>query len=410
MAGTHVMTRAAVALLVALGLAVAPNSAAEAQTFQKAMADALDNQCLGLSGPSGTYDSRLDSICTSIPTGPSVSSGSALASITLRQSSADERRILGHLQEERLAQRDGGVRAASADQTARAGRLGFFLTGEFEFIEKDITNYSAGFKSNSLGVILGADYQVLPWITVGIALAYSHVEGNFSQDGGHYNTDNFGATLYASFLPIPNFFVDATIGYAHHEYDTLRRATYVGPGIAVDGFAQSDTRGNEFRMAVLSGYDFVMKALTVGPRFGVNYSTLAINSFTERGQDGINYDTGLELAYYPQNRDSLTTNLGAFLSYAISTPIGVLVPQFTAEWVHEFLDDQRAVYFRFRQDAQNTKLRFQTDTPDRDYFNLGVGVVLALPKDVAVFANYRAMVGHSDTQTHTVSAGVRVQF
>lgn len=69
--------------------------------------------------------------------------------------------------------------------------------------------------------------------------------------------------------------------------------------------------------------------------------------------------------------------MGVFAFYALSTSIGVFVPQFTAEWVHEFQDDQRVIYFRFREDLGQTKLRFQTDAPDRDYANPGTGVVPA---------------------------------
>jgi hypothetical protein len=56
--------------------------------------------------------------------------------------------------------------------------------------------------------------------------------------------------------------------------------------------------------------------------------------------------------YDRQHRDSLTTTVGAFASDALSTSIGGFVPQFTADWVHEFQDDQRAIYFRCREDLR----------------------------------------------------------
>ena len=67
-----------------------------------------------------------------------------------------------------------------------------------------------------------------------------------------------------------------------------------------------------------------------------------------------NIDTGLQLAYDAQHRESLTTTGGAFASYAISTSIGVFVPQFAGDWVHEFYDNQRVIYFRFREDLGQT--------------------------------------------------------
>lgn len=401
-----VLAGAAVAALVLAG----PGSEAHAQTFNEAIQRALDNQCQGLSGPNGPYQSSLSSICSAVPVGPGSSSGASIASQTMRQEGLDQRRIRLRLEEERQARGEGGVRAASADPSIRMGKLGLFATGEGEWVQKDVTRFEPGFSSDTGGVIVGADYGVLPWLTAGLALSYSLTHGDFAASGGHFTTDTYGVTLYGSATPLPNLFVDGTLGYTRRDYDTLRRVIYVSPGTAVDGFAQGDTTGHEFRTSVQTGYDFVMRALTVGPRVGVNYSTNAIDAYGERGRNGRDFETGLELAYDRQHRDSLTTTVGAFLSYAFSTSIGIFVPQLTAEWVHEFLDDQRVIYFRFREDLGRTKPRFQTDTPDRDYFNLGTGVILVLPKAISVFVSYRALVGYNDREAHTVSGGLRIGF
>jgi len=203
------------------------------------------------------------------------------------------------------------------------------------------------------------------------------------------------------------------MGYVRREYEVNRRATYVSPGngTVVDGFTHSDTTGDEFNMSLNAGYDVVMKALTFGPRFGVDYSTIDIAGFQEVGQKNRpEFDTGLELAYKRQHRESLTTKLGIFSSYALSVGFGVLIPQFTAEWVHEFLNDQRTVFFKFREDNAGAQLRFQTDEPDRDYFRVGTGVVLVLPKNISAFVNYRVLLGYNDRIAHTLNAGLRVGF
>jgi len=224
--------------------------------------------------------------------------------------------------------------------------------------------------------------------------------------------DAFGVTLYGSAAPLPNLFVDGTVGYTLRDYDTVRRASYVATGnsTAVDGFVQGDTTGNEFRTSVQVGYDFPRGALSVGPRVGVNYSTNDINSYVEHNSSPTNIDTGLQLAYDSQHRESLTTTVGVFASYAISTSIGVFVPQFTGDWVHEFYDNQRVIYFRFREDLGQTKLRFQTDSPDRNYANLSTGVVLVLPKNMQVFLSFRALVRYTDRQAYTANGGLRVGF
>jgi outer membrane autotransporter protein len=330
----------------------------------------------------------------------------------MRQQGPDQRRIQLRLEEQRQARGEGGMLAASADPSFQMGKLGLFITGEGDWVRKDATRFEPGFSSDAGGVIIGADYRVFPWLTTGLALSYLGTNGNFNGNNGHFNTDAFGVTLYGSVTPLPNLFVDGTVGYTLRDYDTVRRASYSASGnlTGVDGFVKGDSTGNEFRTSVQTGYDFALGALTVGPRVGVNYSTNAIDSFTERNVSPRNLDTGLQLAYDRQHRDSLTTTVGAFASYALSTSIGVFVPQLTADWVHEFQDDQRVIYFRFREDLGQTKLRFQTDAPDRDYANLGTGVVLVLAKGMQVFLGFRALVGYNDRQAYTANGGLRIGF
>ena len=98
------------------------------------------------------------------------------------------------------------------------------------------------------------------------------------------------------------------------------------------------------------------------------------------------------------------------LSLSISTGIGVLVPQVTAEYLHEFQDPQRKIKFAFAQDLNRTKFRFENDRPDRNYFNLGLGVVAVLPHGFSPFVNYRALLGYDDQSSHAVAAGLRIEF
>ena len=403
-----VVAGAALAALVLAG----PVSGARAQTFNDAIQGALQNQCSGLGGFGGSYQGTLNTICTNVPGVVGTSSGASIASQALGQQGADQRRIQLRLEEQRQAGRESGVLAASADPSFQLGKLGLFVTAEGDWVKKDVTRFEPGFSSDAGGVIVGADYRVLPWLTAGLALSYLGTNGNFTSNTGHFSIDAFGVTLYGSAAPLPNLFVDGTVGYTLRDYDTVRRASYVATGnsTAVDGFVQGDTTGNEFRTSVQVGYDFPLGALTVGPRVGVNYSTNDINSYAEHNSSPKNIDTGLQLAYDSQHRESLTTTVGAFASYAISTSIGVFVPQFTGDWVHEFYDNQRVIYFRFREDLGQTKLRFQTDSPDRNYANLSTGVVLVLPKNMQVFLSFRALVGYTDRQAYTANGGLRVGF
>lgn len=403
------------ALALATVLAVAPTTAVQAQTFSEAIKGALDSNCAGLKGAAASsYDGSLAAICAIPATSAGQSAGVTVTMLTTQQITAEERRVKERLKDARLALATGETQAASAD-SFQLGRLGLFLSGEYERFAADTSRFATGHESDTKGVTFGADYALSNSLIAGIALHVSRTTGAFEEHGGSFATDAWGGMLYASLLPLPGLFVDAAIGYAHKEYDQKRRTTYqfVRAGVVniVDGFAKGETGGDEFRTGVTTGYDVALSNVTVGPRVGVNYKQSTVEAFKEHGwQSNPQMDTGLELNYDRQHEDSLTTTLGLFASIALSTPIGVVVPQVTAEYVHEFMRDQRVVYFHFHEDFTRTRLRFQTAPPDRDYGNVGAGVSLLFPGGLAGFVNYRALVGYSGQASHTATAGLRFAF
>src|SRR6185369_5892217 len=164
----------------------------------------------------------------------------------------------------------------------------------------------------------------------------------------------YGATLYGSVFPAKNLFIDGYLGYNRKEYDSDRRINlniaHVGAPVIANGAALGSTDGDEFKAGVNVGYDFHIRNLTIGPRVGMNYRENTISGFTERGA------TGTELVFLRQNQTSLTSVLGVYSSLAISTGIGVVIPQVTAEYLHEFENDQKAYKFRFAQDGNGTTL------------------------------------------------------
>src|SRR5262249_39732893 len=111
-----------------------------------------------------------------------------------------------------------------------------------------------------------------------------------------------------------------------------------------------------------------------------------------------------------RNIVSLTTNVGFFASMAISTGFGVLVPQGTFEYVHEFENDQHSLGFSFVYAPTRPRFLYQTDFPDRDFFNLGLGTVLFLPDVKSVFVSVRELLGSNTRTATTVTAGIRLPF
>jgi outer membrane lipase/esterase len=390
--------RLGVALAAALLLLPAVTPSAQAQTFQDTFVNALSNSCGGLGGFGGSYGPRLNFICLSGGGGGGAAATGSLSIDT--RGEAEEQRLLRRLRE----RREGGG-AGGADDAMGLRGLSLFVSSDYESFEKGVTRFEPGYDRDTWGGTVGADYSFGGKAIVGLAFTYSRADGTFKQHGGTFDTTAYSPVLYASVLPAPNLFIDLLAGYTRRDYSIARRYSFANGNVNIPAaIAQGDTNGNEFKTGASAGYDFVAGPLTAGPRVGFNLRENQIDSYAERG------DTGLELAYDKQHRTSFTSTVGAFASLAISTGIGVDVPQATLEWVHEFLDNQRVIYFHFVEDLGGTKLRFQTDSPDRNYFNAGVGVVLVLPGGLSPFFNFRQFFGYRSQSSQTFTVGLRFAF
>ena len=192
----------------------------------------------------------------------------------------------------RLRQRQQG--AASADPANPLG-VGVFVTTEYEKFNQDNTRFETGFDRDTVGMSFGADYLFRNGLILGAAFTYAHDFGDYDGVGGGFDHNSYGILAYGSVQPIANMFIDAVAGYTRKDYNFDRRAAITLTTVSVAGSTHGDTNGNEWRIGVNSGYDFVFGAFTVGPRLGVLYRETTMNDFKESGH------TGLELAYSNQN-------------------------------------------------------------------------------------------------------------
>ena len=360
--------------------------------------DGAGSNCTGLGGPGNTQGS-LFNLCNSVPPAGSASSSGGTPTVDSQLGASQEQRR----QAERLAERRAGKGGAS-DQLLGPG-FGLFVNGDYQFLNKDNTRYETGFEQNTVGTTFGLDYSFGNRAVLGAAINYAHEFGDFAGPTGGYNNDAIGLTLYGTVAPMTNLFIDGFIGYVRKEYSIDRRIKIQLDNNAVAaGLIEGDTHSDEFNIGTNIGYDFILGNFTVGPRAGVNYLDRRLAGYKESGS------TGIELDYDNQNISSLTTTLGVFASMAVSTRWGVLVPQAAAEYVHEFLNNQRTVGFRFVDTISQPRLLFRTDTPDRDFFNLGVGAVFVLPSGMSTFVNVRQLLGYDTRRATNVTVGLRMAF
>lgn len=404
-------------------LSMVLDSPVYSQTLDEAIAAQLDVSCTGLLGSQGTdpgLGANLNLFCATPTTSSGGSVGGGGGAVQSTGVSVSNATIRHRLDEARSGENtEKGLSGASGSQGMNASfeseriwnSLGLFASGNVEYLERDTTTFANGYVSTILGLTGGADYRFNEKLLGGVAINFQNQNGDFKGDGGSFSKNSYQATVFASFTPSTNTFIQLLAGYTRDDYDVIRAVSYSfvrsGSTISTSGRVTSDSDINVFNMGVLLGRDYLISKINVGPRVGLNYSNSHILDYRESGSH-----TGLELVYDDQWINSLQSTLGVVVSMPVSTGIGVFLPQISADYIHEFANGQRDVTVRFAEDfrANPTRFKFLTDGPARDFVNLGFGVSAVLPHGIQPFANFRAMVGNEQFENYAGTFGIRIEL
>lgn len=153
--------------------------------------------------------------------------------------------------------------------------------------------------------------------------------------------------------------------------------------------AKGDTDGEQYAVNGGGGYVHVT-SFTLGPYGHIQYLHADIDDYGEPDAAG-----GHELTISDQTIESLLTSLGGRVNYALSTGIGVFIPEVRFEWNHEFKNDTRFVEARYTFDPFNTVFGIPTDSPDRNYFTLGASVSGTFAHGIRGFVDYQTLIEFS---------------
>jgi outer membrane autotransporter protein len=284
------------------------------------------------------------------------------------------------------------------------------VTGELTFGDKDESGEVEGFDFDTEGVTIGADWQFLDSLVAGAAIGYSRFQADFdesidSPDGQKLDSDAVQFSLFGSYYPADQLFVDAIGSVGWHFYDSERRVLVPSDGDLLETTAKGDFDAFHYGLATNVGYTI--------RRFGANLTPIARLEYLRAEIDGFTEDSpeAIELTFDDYDADSLTFNVGLEADYPISTAFGVISPNVRAEAVHEFLGNEDGVLVRYAADPTQLSEFEVSNEGDDDYYGiLGAGVAATLQGGWAAFVDYHTYVGLSNFEIHTVNAGLRLEF
>jgi outer membrane autotransporter protein len=311
------------------------------------------------------------------------------------------------------AYRDAGHRGggASTDNQLLASRLGVFVTGDISTGERDETDLESGLDFDTAGITIGADYRITNQFILGGAVGFVDTEAELENDVGDLDTQGISLSLFGTYYSPQNYFVDFSATFGSNDFDQKRRIVYTLEGLAdVNQTLKADYEGDMVSLFVGSGYDFNRGAWSFGPRADLEYIKSDIDAFTEEVSDSTADGGGWATRVDDTDQRWLTLNLGGRVAYTHSADWGVLIPYARLDWLHEFEDDSQVITAHFVDDPAGLGIEIQTDDPDRDYLRLRFGTSAQFQNGVVGFIDYGTILAHSEWSSHTLSAGLRMEF
>ena len=192
------------------------------------------------------------------------------------------------------------------------------------------------------------------------------------------------------------------------DYD-MKRNIFIPTKTDVSGVsdtAKSDTDSKDISLSIGGGYEFGEGQWSYGPYARLTYLSADIDSYQESGAEA----SGLNLNADGQKWKSFTSVLGAQFSTTLSYDFGVVIPRGSLGWVHEFENDAQEFTATYVADPRNNILRASTDDPDRNYFELGLGVSTVLKGGTQLYLNYDTVLGFENLTQNIISLGGRWEF
>lgn len=297
----------------------------------------------------------------------------------------------------------------SADMiTAEWGRFSTFLTAGATALHHRQNDFEQGYDATIPSVTAGGGYRISDSLETGLAFNYWNSNGG-NTTGGGFDVNSYSPLFYVNYLPFDNAFANLVLGYTRMNQSNKRFATATNlnpipaqPITSISRLTTGKLNTNQYSLSFLTGYDHPIENFTIGPRAGLDMRQWEMDGYNE------STNTGLELRYNNQYQTSIQSSLGLTATSAHSFPFGVILPQLTVSWVHEYTNNSRTIHANFIQAPGSSGFDFQTEHPARNWALIDLGISFVMPHGVQAFANLSTVQGNRNFQSYGGNMGLRV--
>ncbi len=253
-------------------------------------------------------------------------------------------------------------------------RWGAFASGDVR--RNSAASIGGATADDSIGMTTGIDYRIHDRLVIGSSIGYASYGIDAAPQSIPLDVQSRRVSLFGTYFRPNLLHVDGLIAYGRNSYDATRR---------IDGAAATTTRGatngNQVSAALTSALDLSHGAWRFAPNLGAYLRSVDVRSFDATGPDDSSSALGAR---------SLRLSAGAQMSVALNTPMGLLTPNFNADYL--------------RDDANGRAL----GALDPGYFVWSVGASAQVARALSGFVSYRSPL-EADEASGELTMGIRLE-
>lgn len=307
---------------------------------------------------------------------------------------------------------EGDANGARVDSSADFADWTLNASAGFARVNRDDDAAETGFDNDRSFARLGVDRRLSDRGVLGAALVWLRDDTSLDSGAGDQQQKSVSLSGHGIWWPAPRWTMYGQFEFGQVDLDTRREIDYLlsypgGGGTSDVRFrstAFGRTEGDRFAAAfgverVLADGDFNLQLDA-----GIDHERTDFDALTETGGGGF------AVALPDRSIRSTQSRLGLSGDLVRSTASGVITLYGRAWWRHQFDNDGRPVVVRLTGDTAATPIVFRTPDPDRDYFEVGLGVAWLFSGGRSFYIDVDSRLGDSLLSGYGVSIGGAFEF
>jgi len=317
-----------------------------------------------------------------------------------------------------------GSAAGDYDNSNYCGRFGMFMNVAAGRGKKKTNSVSHGFGYRNNNLSVGLDYVLTPSVIVGLAVGIGETKSTLDQESGELKIETNTVSVYMSKYFLGGWFFDAAmcLGKMNASNNRAIDFTMGDEVIWQTAVSEFDSEQNLVSISLGKRFDTYFDIELTGR---LSYVATTVDRFDEAIDDE-KFGLGMAIEIDKQKASSVSSDVGLRMSRSFSTNWGVVTPELSLRWQHEFNQgDPRSLTGRFLSnpdqfnlDGSNMirdnydKMRFSVplEQPDGDYGAVKFGVSAHLANGFTANASASKTIGLKDFDHTYYSLILRKDF